>query len=123
MKNVTKEIIDNSTNSPRLSKFKEYLDKWMEDYIKTDDPGIDMIILGYDRKYKHNIKFSLTTKQNIMRDLFNAINKGLGNVNDSVSRDIFNVMCQYIANVMVEYPEIEKLFVKNVMRMKANKGK
>lgn len=123
MKNVTKEIIDNSTNSPRLSKFKEYLDKWMEDYIKTDDPGIDMIILGYDRKYKHNIKFSLTTKQNIMRDLFNAINKGLGNVNDTVSRDIFNVMCQYIANVMVEYPEIEKLFVKNVMRMKANKGK
>lgn len=123
MKNVTKEIIDNSTNSPRLSKFKECLDKWMEDYIKTDDPGIDMIILGYDKKYKHNIKFSLTSKQNIMHDLFDAINKGLGNINDDISRDIFNAMCQYIANVIVEYPEIEKLFVKNVMRIKANKSK
>lgn len=123
MKNVTKEIVDNSTNSPRLSKFKEYLDKWMEEYIKTDDPGINLIILGYDKKYKHNIKFSLTSKQNIIHDLFDAINKGLGNVNDDISRDIFNVMCEYIANVIVEYPEIEKQFVKNVMRIKANKDK
>ena len=42
-----KEIIGNSTNSPRFQALKECMDKWLELYQKEDnDEGIDMILLG-----------------------------------------------------------------------------
>ena len=42
-----KEIIGNSTSSPRFQALKECMDKWLELYQKEDnDEGIDMILLG-----------------------------------------------------------------------------
>ena len=38
-----------------------------------------------------------------------------------MSRDIFNGMCEYLCNLIVEYPKIEKLFMDNINRMKQNK--
>ena len=60
MKEIEREIIDNSTNSPRFKALKECMDKWLELYQEEDDDeGIDMILLGWDKKYKHAIQFSL----------------------------------------------------------------
>ena len=119
---VTKEIIDNSTNSPRLKSLGEHIEQWMNEYKKTEGKNIDLIILGYDKEYKHNIKFSLTGKENPQHDIFNAINKGLGKCNEDVSRDIFNGIFQYVSNLIVAYPEIEDMFNKNIKRMKEHKN-
>lgn len=119
---IKREIIDNSTNSPRLQLLKEYVDKWMEEYQKTEGKRIDLILLGYDEEYKHNIKFSLTSRENPQHDIFNAINKGLGTLKDPISLDIFNGICQYVANLIVEYPNIEEIFNTNIKRMKEHKN-
>jgi hypothetical protein len=119
---VTREVIDNSTNSPRLQKFGEYLEQWMEYYKTTEGKSIDLIVLGYDNQYKHNIKFSLTSKENPQHDIFNAINKGIGTPKEQVAIDIFNGIFQYVSNLIVEYPEIEKMFNDNIKRMKENKN-
>ena len=119
---VTREVIDNSTNSPRLQKFGEYLEQWMEYYKTTEGKSIDLIVLGYDNQYKHNIKFSLTSKENPQHDIFNAINKGIGAPKEEVAIDIFNGIFQYVANLIIEYPEIERMFNENIKRMKENKN-
>lgn len=122
MKKIEKEIIDLSTNSPRLTSFKEYIDKWINEYSEDDnDDGVYLVCVGYDKKYKHAIKFSLTTKKNPQHDIFNAINCGLGSLKDPMAIDIFNGMCEYLCNLIVEYPKIEKLFMDNINRMKQNK--
>ena len=118
---VKKEIIDNSTNSPRLKLLGDYIDKWMEEYKKTKGKSIDLVILGYDKEYKHNIKFSLTSKDNAQHDIFNAINKGIGTPKEPVAIDIFNGIFQYVSNLIVEYPEIEQMFNENIKRMKEHK--
>ena len=125
MKKIEKEIIDNSTNSPRLSALKDFFDTWLEKYSEDEnnDPGINLIMVGYDEKYEHSIKFSLTGKENIQHDIFNAFNKGIGNLKDNVGRDIFNGMCAYLANVFVEYPKLLDLFLDNIQRMRQNKCK
>ena len=124
MKTIEKEIIDNSTNSPRLSALKEFVDTWLEkNYENDDDPGINLVMLGYDEKYKHSIKFSLTGKNNPQHDIFNAFNKGIGSLKDNLGRDIFNGMCSYLANVFVEYPKLYELFEDNIKRMKENRNK
>lgn len=120
--NVKKEITDNSTNSPRLKLLGEYIEKWMGEYKKTKGKSIDLVILGYDKEYKHNIKFSLTSKDNAQHDIFNAINKGLGTLKEQVSIDIFNGIFQYVSNLIVEYPEVEKMFNDNIKRMKEYKN-
>ena len=119
---VTKEIIDNSIISPRLKSLGKYIEKWMSEYKKTQGKSIDLFILGYDNEYNHNIKFSLTSKDNPQHDIFNVINKGLGKCKDDVSKDIFNGIFQYVSNLIVEYPEIEKMFNENIKRMKENKN-
>lgn len=118
---VKKEIIDNSTNSPRLKLLGDYIGKWMEEYEKTKGKSIDLVILGYDKEYKHNIKFSLTSKDNAQHDIFNAINKGIGIPKEPVAIDIFNGIFQYVSNLIVEYPEIEQMFNENIKRMKEHK--
>lgn len=125
MRKIEKEIIDNSTNSPRLSALKEFFDTWLEKYQEenNDDPGINLIMIGYDEKYQHSIKFSLTSKENPQHDIFNAINKGIGSLKDNVGRDIFNGICSYLANVFVEYPKLYDLFEENIKQMKQNKDK
>ena len=125
MRKIEKEIIDNSTNSPRLSALKDFFDTWLEKYSKDEnnDPGINLIMVGYDEKYEHSIKFSLTSKEDIQHDIFNAFNKGIGNLKDNVGRDIFNGMCAYLANVFVEYPKLLDLFLDNIQRMRQNKCK
>lgn len=120
--NVKKEIIDNSTDSPRLKLLGEYIEKWMGEYKKTEGKSIDLVILGYDKEYKHNIKFSLTSKDNAQHDIFNAINKGIGTPKEPVAIDIFNGIFQYVSNLIVEYPEIEQLFNENIKRMKEHKN-
>ena len=119
---VTKEINDNSINSPRLKSLGKHIEKWMEEYKKTKGKGIDLVILGYDNEYEHNIKFSLTSKENPQHDIFNAINKGIGAPKEQVAIDIFNGIFQYVSNLIVEYPEIEEMFNDNIKRMKENKN-
>lgn len=119
---ITKEIVDNSIDSPRLQKLGEYLDKWMEEYKKTEGKSIDLMMVGYDNQYKHNIRFTLTSKDNPQHDIFNAINKGLGKCKDDVSKDIFNGIFQYVSNLIIEHPEIKKMFNDNIKRMKENKN-
>ena len=118
---VKKEIIDNSTNSPRLKLLGDYIGKWMKEYKKTKGKSIDLVILGYDKEYQHNIKFSLTSKDNAQHDIFNAINKGIGTPKEPVAIDIFNSIFQYVSNLIVEYPEIEQMFNENIKRMKEHK--
>lgn len=119
---VTKEIIDNSTNSPRLKSLGEHIEQWMNEYKKTKGKSIDLVILGYDKEYEHNIKFSLTSKENPQHDIFNAINKGIGTPKEQVAIDIFNSVLQYVSNLIVEYPEIEEMFNENIKRMKEHKN-
>lgn len=119
---VTKEINDNSTNSPRLKSLGKHIEKWMEEYKKTKRKSIDLVILGYDNEYEHNIKFSLTSKENPQHDIFNAINKGIGTPKEQVAIDIFNGIFQYVSNLIVEYPEIEEMFNDNIKRMKEHKN-
>lgn len=119
---VTKKIVDNSTNSPRLKGLGKHIETWMSEYKETKGQSIDLFILGYDNEYKHSINFSLTSKENPQHDIFNAINKGLGKCKEDVSRDIFNGIFQYVSNLIVEYPEIEKMFNDNIKRMKENKN-
>ena len=119
---VTKEIIDNSIISPRLKSLGKYIEKWMSEYKKTQGKSIDLFILGYDNEYNHNIKFSLTSKDNPQRDILNAINKGLGKCEEDISIDIFNGIFQYVSNLIIEYPEIENMFNENIKRMKEHKN-
>ena len=119
---VTKEIIDNSTNSPRLKSLGEHIEQWMNEYKKTKGKSIDLVILGYDKEYEHSIKFSLTSKDNAQHDIFNAINKGIGTPKEQVAIDIFNGIFQYVSNLIVEYPEIEEMFNENIKRMKEHKN-
>lgn len=119
---VTKEIIDNSTNSPRLKRLGEHIEQWMNEYKKTKGKSIDLVILGYDKEYEHNIKFSLTSKENPQHDIFNAINKGIGTPKEQVAIDIFNGIFQYVSNLIVAYPEIEEMFNENIKRMKEHKN-
>ena len=119
---VTKEIIDNSIISPRLKSLGKYIEKWMSEYKKTQGKSIDLFILGYDNEYNHNIKFSLTSKDNPQHDIFNAINKGLGKCEEDISIDIFNGIFQYVSNLIIEYPEIENMFNENIKRMKKHKN-
>ena len=119
---VTKKIVDNSTNSPRLKALGKHIETWMSEYKETKGQSIDLIILGYDNEYKHSINFSLTSKENPQHDIFNAINKGLGKCKEDVSRDIFNGIFQYVSNLIVEYPEIEKMFNDNIKRIRENKN-
>ena len=44
MKEIEKEIIDLSTNSPRLTSFKEYIDKWIDEYSKDDQSELQKMI-------------------------------------------------------------------------------
>lgn len=123
---IEREIIDKSTNSPRLSDLRNFFETWLEKYQEDDnedDLGINLIMIGYDKKYQHSIKFSLTSKENPEHDIFNAINKGIGSLKDNVGRDIFNGMCAYLANVFVEYPKLYDLFEENIKQMKQNKDK
>ena len=55
--------------------------------------------------------------------IFNAFNKGIGNLKDNVGRDIFNGMCAYLANVFVEYPKLWDLFLDNIQKIRQNKCK
>ena len=123
---IEREIIDKSTNSPRLSDLRNFFETWLEKYQEDDnedDLGINLIMIGYDKKYQHSIKFSLTSKENPEHDIFNAINKGIGSLKDNVGRDIFNGICSYLANVFVEYPKLYDLFEENIKQMKQNKDK
>ena len=125
MKKIEKEIIDNSIDSPRLKKLKIFLDQWMEEYQKDsgeDTKSIDMIMLGFDNEYKHSLKFSLTSKNDPVYDIFNAFNKGLGNLKDDVAKDIFNGMCEYLVAVFVTYPKLYEIFM-NIYNEKLKKYK
>lgn len=113
---LKKEIIDNSTNSPRFKKLKEFIDQWMEEYQKDtndDIKSIDLIMLGIDNEYKHSLKFSLTSKDDPVYNIFNAFNGGLGSLKDDVAKDIFNGMCEYLIGVFVTYPKIYEQFMNN----------
>lgn len=117
---MIKEVTDNSLDSPRLTKLQECLDYWIEcfEHDIEESEGIDLFLVGYDNKYKHGIKCALTSKNEPIHDLFRAFNKGLGTLNDDLSKDMFNGLCSYLANVLATYPEIEKQFNENVQRMK-----
>ena len=100
-----KEIIGNSTNSPRFQALKECMDKWLELYQKEDnDEGIDMILLGWDKKYKHSIQFSLTGKNDPNGDIFAAFIHGFGKLDDTLKKNLFNGMTEYLAYLFVDYP-------------------
>ena len=120
---IEREIIDKSTNSPRLSDLRNFFETWLEKYQEDDnedDFGINLIMIGYDEKYQHSIKFSLTSKENPEHDIFNAINKGIGSLKDNVGRDIFNGMCEYLGRVFATYPKLYDIFKENVEDIKRN---
>lgn len=126
MKEIEREIIDNSTNSPRFKALKECMDKWLELYISEDegeDEGINMILLGWDKKYKHSIEFSLTGKNDPIGDIFESFNHGFGKLDDDLKRDIFNGMTEYLAYLFVDYPGLYEKFQKNVEILKDKKKK
>ena len=124
MKELEREIIDNSTNSPRFQALKEYMDKWLELYQEEDDDeGIDMILLGWDKKYKHAIQFSLTGKNDPIGDIFDAFNHGFGKLEDNLKKDIFNGMTEYLAYLFVDYPGLYEKFQKNIEILKDKKKK
>ena len=100
-----KEIIGNSTNSSRFQALKECMDKWLELYQKEDnDEGIDMILLGWDKKYKHSIQFSLTGKNDPNGDIFAAFIHGFGKLDHTLKKNLFNGMTEYLAYLFVDYP-------------------
>lgn len=116
---MIKEVIDNSLDSPRLTKLQECLDYWLECFEHdVEGEGIDLFLVAYDNKYKHAMKCALTSKNEPIHDLFRAFNKGLGTLKDDLSKDMFNGLCTYLANVLAIYPEIEKQFNENVQRVK-----
>ena len=124
MKEIEREIIDNSTNSPRFQALKEYMDKWLELYQEEDnDEGIDMILLGWDKKYKHAIQFSLTGGNDPIGDIFDAFNHGFGKLEDNLKKDIFNGMTEYLAYLFVDYPGLYEKFQKNIEILKDKKKK
>lgn len=124
MKEIEREIIDNSTNSPRFQALKECMDKWLELYQEEDDDeGIDMILLGWDKKYKHSIQFSLTGKNDPIGDIFDAFNHGFGKLEDNLKKDIFNGMTEYLAYLFVDYPGLYEKFQKNIEILKDKKKK
>ncbi len=122
MKTIEKEIIDNSTNSPRFKKLKEFIDHWLDEYQESEDQNINMIMLGFDNKYKHSLKFSLTSKNDPIGSIFDSFNKGLGQLKDDVAKDIFNGMCEYLIGVFVTYPKIYELFMNNYNLALKNKN-
>jgi len=116
---MIKEVEDNSLDSPRLTKLQECLDNWLECFEHDiENEGIDLFLVAYDNKYKHAIKCALTSKNEPIHDLLRAFNKGLGGLKDNLSKDMFNGLCSYLANVLATYQEIEKQFNENVQRMK-----
>ena len=124
MKEIEREIIDNSTNSPRFQALKECMDKWLELYQEEDDDeGIDMILLGWDKKYKHGIQFSLTGKNDPIGDIFDAFNHGFGKLDDNLKKDIFNGITEYLAYLFVDYPGLYEKFQKNIEILKDKKKK
>ena len=124
MKEIEREIIDNSTNSPRFQALKECMDKWLELYQEEDnDEGIDMILLGWDKKYKHAIQFYLTGKNDPIGDIFDAFNHGFGKLEDNLKKDIFNGMTEYLAYLFVDYPGLYEKFQKNIEILKDKKKK
>ena len=124
MKEIEREIIDNSTNSPRFQALKECMDKWLELYQEEDnDEGIDMILLGWDKKYKHAIQFSLTGKNDPIGDIFDAFNHGFGKLEDNLKKDIFNGMTEYLTYLFADYSGLYEKFQKNIEILKDKKKK
>ena len=120
MKTIERDIVDKSTNSPRLTNFKNHIEKWLDEYVNDEDEeyGINLIMFGVDKKYKHNIQFSLTGKEDPIEDIIQIFNHGLGQLEDDLKKDLFNGMCEYLARVFVEYPKLYELFNKNVEKIK-----
>lgn len=116
MKNLERYIdVDDNSTSPRLKDFKGHLIQWLEQYNDDDstDEGINMVILGTDKKFKDRIIFSLTGKTDPVSDIFNAFNKGFGMLDDEISRDIYSGMCEYLIALFTENPELYKMFEEN----------
>lgn len=124
MKTIERDVIDNSTNSPRLTNLKNHIEKWLDEYVndKDEEYGINLIMFGIDKKYKHNIQFSLTGKEDPIEDIIQIFNHGFGQLEDDLKKDLFNGMCEYLARVFVEYPKLYELFKNNVEDIK-NKTK
>lgn len=124
MKTIERDIVDRSTNSPRLTNFKNHIEKWLDEYSNDgdDESGLHFIMLGLDNKYKHTIQFSLTGKKDPIEDIIQVFNHGFGQLEDDLKKDLFNGMCEYLARVFVEYPKLYELFKNNVEDIK-NKTK
>lgn len=124
MKTIERDIVDKSTNSPRLTNFKNHIEKWLDEYSNDgdDESGLHFIMLGLDNKYKHTIQFSLTGKEDPIEDIIQVFNHGFGHLEDDLKKDLFNGMCEYLARVFVEYPKLYELFKNNVEDIK-NKTK
>ena len=115
---MKKEVIDHSTNSPRLKRLQELMDQWVNE-CKLDDDNIDigLISLVYDKKYKHTIQFGLTGTDEPIQDVANIFNHGLGELKESLQEDIFDGMCLYLASVCAHHPKMWEIFKENVKMM------
>lgn len=121
---MKKEVIDNSTNSPRLKRLQELIDMWLNECKLEDNENLDigLIILGYDKKYKHTIQSGLTGTTDPVQDIADIINHSLSGLKEPLQEDIFNGMGLYLASVCARYPKIWKTFKENVKMMQENKN-
>lgn len=115
---MEKEIIDNSLESPRFKALKEVIDKWVDEYGESEEHGIDLVMVGFDNKYKHGIKFSLGNKKDPVESIIQSFNHSLGHLKEQLELDIFNGMCEFLARVFVTYPKIYERFKDNVEHIK-----
>jgi len=116
---MKKEIIDNSTNSPRLKRLQELMDQWVNECKLEDNENLDMrlILLAYDKKYEHTIQLGLTGTNDPVQDMANIINHSLAKLQEPLQEDIFDGMCLYLASVCARNPKMWETFKENVKMM------
>lgn len=111
---MEKEIIDKSNISPRFKALEESIDKWVDEYAESEEKGINLVIVGVDHQYEHAIKFALGSKADPIESIIQSFNSGLGKLNDTLEKDIFNGMCEYLGRLFAQYPGLYERFKNNV---------
>lgn len=105
----------------RLASLAEHIDFWLGQYtdedFKTKDDGMDVIVLAHDNKSKHAMKFMLVNQEDPRESVVQAFNHGIGNFFDETNeegREIFQGMCEWLAKLFAQYPNLKKQFDENV---------
>ena len=111
---MEKEIVDKSNVSPRFKALEESIDKWVDEYAESEERGINLVIVGVDHQYEHAIKFTLGSKADPIESIIQSFNSGLGKLDGTLEKDIFNGMCEYLGRLFAQYPGLYERFKNNV---------